>query len=60
MNEDLMRNAGFNQEMDNVNKGVCGFCGGEITGFKDELSKREFTISGLCQSCQDKAFGDGE
>lgn len=24
--------------------------------FKDELSKREFVISGLCQYCQDEIF----
>jgi len=32
-------------------------CGLAITTFKDELSKREFAISGLCQVCQDKFFG---
>ena len=24
--------------------------------FRDDLSKREFTISGMCQVCQDKVF----
>ena len=24
--------------------------------FKDEISKKEFSISGMCQSCQDKTF----
>jgi len=32
-------------------------CGGPATTFKDELSQREFAISGLCQVCQDKFFG---
>tara|TARA_R110000765_G_scaffold8465_6_gene27315 strand:- start:3583 stop:3762 length:180 start_codon:yes stop_codon:yes gene_type:complete len=59
MNEEIMRNAGFNTEMDAVNKGVCPFCKKEITAFRDELSKREFTISGLCQKCQDDMFGEG-
>lgn len=27
------------------------------TGFRDELSRKEFSISGLCQSCQDMVFG---
>ena len=38
---------------------ICPFCGDEINidKFKDELSKKEFTISGLCQQCQDKVFG---
>ena len=38
-------------------KSVCVFCGEEIKGFKDELSKKEYSISGLCQKCQDKTFG---
>lgn len=32
-------------------------CGKEITGFPDELSKREYVISGLCPECQKKVFG---
>ena len=32
-------------------------CGMPTDGFRDELSAKEFTISGLCQKCQDKIFG---
>ena len=35
----------------------CIGCGGEVEGFKDEISKKEYTISGLCQKCQDSIFG---
>ena len=35
-------------------------CGGDATKFRDELSRREFTISGLCQKCQDNIFGLAE
>ena len=28
--------------------------------FRDDLSKREFSISGMCQSCQDSVFGSEE
>ena len=31
-------------------------CGKEIKKFKDQLSQKEYTISGLCQDCQDKFF----
>jgi hypothetical protein len=34
----------------------CVFCGTRITGFKDELSVREYDLSGACQVCQDKIF----
>jgi hypothetical protein len=32
-------------------------CGGPAIKFRDELSQREYTISGLCQKCQDSIFG---
>lgn len=35
----------------------CSFCGGEVEGFRDRLSAREYRISGLCQDCQDETFG---
>lgn len=36
---------------------VCVACGKVATEFKDERSRREFEISGLCQVCQDNVFG---
>jgi len=33
----------------------------DATKFKDKMSEREYTISGMCQACQDSVFGtDGE
>lgn len=32
-------------------------CGGEAVDFRNDVSRKEFTISGLCQNCQDKIFG---
>ena len=39
-------------------EGFCATCGGEIDPeeFRDELSRREWTISGMCQKCQDEVF----
>ena len=36
----------------------CRWCGNGIflDEFKDELSKKEYSISGFCQRCQDKTF----
>lgn len=31
-------------------------CGKPITKFNDELSEKEYGISGLCQACQDRIF----
>lgn len=38
----------------------CSWCGNEIISFKDELSEKEFKISGMCQECQDKTFVEDE
>lgn len=41
-------------------KPVCPFCRKEIdveNEFRNKLSVKEFTISGLCQQCQDEVFG---
>jgi hypothetical protein len=59
MNKKLMRKSGYGEEMDLVDAGKCPFCKKDIsiTDFKSSLSKREFSISGLCQKCQDEIFG---
>ena len=35
---------------------ICVFCGGDANDFKNEISKKEFQISGFCQKCQDDVF----
>ena len=39
-------------------KGICPFCTREVKeeDLKNELSKKEYNISGLCQRCQDDFF----
>jgi len=37
----------------------CVKCGGESIEFRNAISLKEFTISGFCQTCQDKIFGVG-
>ena len=59
MNPEIMKSAGFEEELKNVNLDLCPFCRIKVNpeDFQDELSKKEYFISGLCQSCQDKMFG---
>lgn len=55
-----LRSFGFNKEVDAKQQGLCPFCHKKIdpeTEFEDELSKKEYKISGLCQQCQNKVFG---
>ena len=56
--EDLLTSiAGVSRQDANV-LGICTWCKKEITTpFRDELSKREYNISGFCQRCQDETFG---
>ena len=39
-----------------IEKRVCVICDKDARKFKDHLSEVEFTMSGTCQSCQDKMF----
>ena len=39
-----------------VREESCVTCGGEARTFRDDLSRKEYTISGMCQDCQDKVF----
>jgi hypothetical protein len=39
-----------------IEKGICVICKDTITGFRDDLSAKEYEISGLCQGCQDEVF----
>jgi len=40
-----------------VNAGRCPTCQDEITEFRNDISRKEFSISGMCQKCQDSVFG---
>ena len=43
--------------------GCCAWCGTKRVSpqdFKDDLSRKEFLISFMCQTCQDKTFEEEE
>jgi hypothetical protein len=43
-----------------IKSGTCVYCKKKIIGFRDALSMKEYTISGLCQECQNSVFSEGE
>lgn len=49
----------FPEERERVKNHRCPFCGEQIREeeFRDEICKKEYEISGLCQKCQDEIFG---
>jgi hypothetical protein len=59
MNKAIMNAVGFAKEVKAVEEGLCPLCKQQIKAdsFRDELSIKEFVISGMCQSCQDDVFG---
>jgi len=46
---------GHNRQ-DSLNTNTCIKCGEPAQEFKDDISTREYAISGLCQVCQDAFF----
>jgi len=57
MNREIMSQL-FPDYLKLVDSGQCPFCKEPIdfNDFKDELSKKEFKISGICQQCQNETF----
>jgi hypothetical protein len=44
----------------NIKGDLCTSCGQAAITFRDGLSRLEYTISGLCQACQDIIFVEPE
>lgn len=57
--EFLKKTGLFLKEVKKVEQGICPFCDKEVvlSEFRNNTSRQEFMISGLCQKCQDKFFG---
>lgn len=41
-----------------ITSNTCVMCKSPVLSFKDELSEREYRISGLCQTCQDSIYNN--
>ena len=63
MNKEIMKKMGFEKEVRMAQNNVCPICCKPIVlavdppPFRDQLSWKEFSISGMCQKCQDDVFG---
>ena len=57
MNKEIMKNL-FPKESKLREQFKCPFCKKDMSteSFRDDLSCKEFKISGMCQRCQDKFF----
>ena len=45
---------------ESVKSDICSSCGKSAVEFKDVISRKEYSISGLCQKCQDDFFNSEE
>jgi len=45
--------------VDRLMRSECPRCGSADKRFRDDISKKEHSISGLCQLCQDIIFATG-
>lgn len=43
---------------ESIEANLCAVCKGEALVFTDDISKHEYTISGMCQKCQDGVYGE--
>ena len=50
----------FPEAADRIMQSICVTCPNEIhdKDFRNDLSKHEYGISGMCQKCQDDVFGE--
>jgi len=57
--EKNLRSLGFNREVDRTKFDLCPLCGQPIKmeDFNNELSRKEYFVSGMCQKCIDDMFG---
>tara|TARA_R110000803_G_scaffold192258_1_gene255032 strand:- start:562 stop:762 length:201 start_codon:yes stop_codon:yes gene_type:complete len=54
--EDITKALFGTSRSDQIHNRKCVTCKGEAVYFNDELSVREYNISGMCQKCQDSVF----
>ena len=58
--EEMLSNLTGVSRVGAISEASCVFCKGEASSFRDPLSEKEYTISGLCQDCQDSVFDNPE
>ena len=54
--EALLSSITGRNRVDTIKAKSCVFCGDVKIEFRDEISEKEYTISGMCQECQDSVF----
>ena len=59
----FLESVGFSDMVAKVKDGKCPICAKVVhpnAEFRDNKSRKEFTISGMCQECQDAVFTEDD
>ena len=56
MEQFFLRATGIDRRA-SIEGNICTFCRNPAESFRNAISEKEFSISGLCQECQDATFG---
>lgn len=55
--DDFLKNSlGFDRK-GSIQSDKCVSCKGDAKEFRNDISRNEYRISGMCQECQDSVFG---
>lgn len=59
MNKDIIKKVFGDNIINQIENSICPICKEKINmnDFRTNLDIKEYTISGLCQKCQDRIFG---
>jgi hypothetical protein len=57
--EDVTKQLFGRSRAQSLKSAICPCCGKPASQYRDDLSRREAEISGMCQACQDSVFGEG-
>jgi len=55
--ENLITSFTGKDRRETIKASLCATCDAQAVEFRDALSMKEYTISGMCQKCQDSVFG---
>ena len=56
--EDMLKGVFGIDRVQCIKDNVCTTCGKSVVEFRDQLSRKEYTISGMCQECQDNTYSN--
>lgn len=57
---DAISNLVGRNRVETITNNLCMCCEKPANDFRDDLSRKEYSISGMCQDCQDSFFGCGD